>query len=143
IRRPVGSNGRLILTSMVNIDDLYQTSRFGRTLTESLSTRLFSHGFGVIDVRKASDLFIQNDRGEFVLTRDAGLLAREHDVEGIVAGTYSLTPNSVIINVRMLDAGSQEVISVAGIEVQRSNNINDLLAVSTGISDAQLSAYER
>ncbi|MBU0729166.1 MAG: hypothetical protein KKE17_02525 [Proteobacteria bacterium] len=143
LRRPLGSEKRLIMTTMVNIDDLYQTSRFGRTLTESLATRMFNHGFGVVDVRKTSELLIRDDKGEFMLSRDAQLIAREHDAEAVVAGTYSLTPNSVIINVRMFDAGTQDVLSVAGLELQRSNNINDLLAASNGMSDAALSAYER
>lgn len=134
----------LILTTMVDIDDLYATSRFGRTLTESLSTRLFRHGFGVVEVRKASELLVKSDSGELILSRDAKLLAIEHLVHGVVVGTYSLTPQTVIVNVRILDAASQEVLSVAGLEIQRSGNINHLLAASShGLQDAELSGRER
>jgi len=134
----------LMLTTMVEVDNLYATSRFGRTFTESLSTRLFRHGFGVVEIRKASEVLVKNNSGELMLSRDAKMLAKEQRVHGIVVGIYSLTPQTVILNVRILDAASQDVLSVAGVEIQRSGNINHLLAASAaGLQDAGLSARER
>lgn len=140
-----GSGGqRLILTTMVELDNLNNSSRFGRTLTEAMSTSLFRHGFGVVEVRKSAELLIRDPGGELMLTRDASLLARQQQAAAIVTGTYSLTPTTVILNVKMLDAGSQQVLSVAGLELQRSKTINHLLAPGGGVhSDAPLSAYER
>jgi len=137
-----GSGKRLILATFVNIDDLYETSGFGRTIAESLATRLFRHGFGVVEVRKSKELLVKSNAGELILTRDASLIADQHPASAIVVGTYSLTPNSVILNVRMLDCVSQEVLSVAGMEIQRTRNINYLLAGRVGIADGELSAYE-
>ena len=136
-------NKRLILTTFVPLEKLYATTSFGRTLTEAMATRLFHHGFGVIEVRKTADLLIRNDSGELVLSRDASLLADQHEADAVVAGTYSLTPKTVIINVRLLNAASQEVLSVAGLEIQRSHAINYLLSDSSGLTDAELSVYER
>ncbi|MFZ5776182.1 MAG: FlgO family outer membrane protein [Thermodesulfobacteriota bacterium] len=141
-----GSGGqRLILTTVVDLDNLSHTNRFGRTLTEAMSTSLFRHGFGVVEVRKAAELLIKDPGGELMLTRDTSLLARQHQAAAVVAGTYSLTPTTVIINLKLLDAGSQQVLSVAGMELQRSRAINHLLAAggSSRGGDAQLSAYER
>nr|MDA3832114.1 FlgO family outer membrane protein [Spirochaetales bacterium] len=118
---------RIILTSMVNLENLYETSAFGRTMTESLSTILFKYGFRVAEIRKTPSVFIRNQHGEMVLSRDVALLAENQAVHGVISGTYSLTPTTVIINVRLLDATSQEVLSVAGMELQRTRNINYLL----------------
>ncbi len=134
---------RIILTSMVNLDDLYTTSAFGRTMTESLSTTLFKYGYRVAEIRKAPSVFVRSKEGELVLSRDVSLLAGDQTVHGIISGTYSLTPTTVIINVRLLDATSQEVLSVAGMELQRSRNINYLLTEKGTFDDVQLSAYER
>jgi TolB-like protein len=135
---------RLILTTVVDLDNLYATTRFGRTLTEALSTSLFRHGFGVVEIRKSAELLIRDNRGELMLTRDAKLLAKQQQAAAILTGTYSLTPTTVILNLRLLDAGSQQVLSVAGLELQRSRNINHLLAAGGGaLGDAQLSAKER
>jgi len=138
-----GGNGRrLLLTTIVDLDSLHSTTRFGRTLSEALSTSLFRHDFGVVEIRKGADLLIRDNSGELMLTRDATLLAKQQQVAVILTGTYSLTPTTVIINLKLLDAGSQQVLSVAGLEMQRSRTINHLLAAGSG-NDAFLSAYER
>ncbi len=137
------SGERLILTTFVNLDDLYETSGFGRTLTEALSTSLFKQGFGVAEIRKAPGLFVKSDSGELTLTRDASLIAQQQEAQAIIAGTYSLTPTTVIVNVRMIDAGSSDVLSVGALELQRSANINYLLAERKGAAAGPMSAYER
>ncbi len=134
---------RLILTTVVDIDNLYATSRFGRTLTESLSTSLFRHGFGVVEIRKASRILVRSQAGELMLSRDAKLLASDQNANVILTGTYSLTPQTVIVNLKLTDAASQQVLSVAGMELQRSMTINHLLAAGPGGSGTLLSAYER
>jgi len=143
LRQGAGKGGGLIMTTVVDIDDLYQTSSFGRTLTEALSTRMFRRGFGVVEVRKTAELMIKNNSGELMLSRNAALLAKELEVQAIVVGTYALTPNSVIVNMKMLAVDSQEVLSVAGLEIQRSPSINHLLASSAGSAGMVLSAYEQ
>lgn len=139
----LASNRRLLLTTVVDIDDFYRTSRFGRTLTDALAGCLFRHGFGIVEIRKASHLMVKKGSGELLLTRDTSLMAGEQSVEAVVVGTYSLTPNSVIVSVRMLEPDTQEVLSVADMEIQRSNNINHLLYSTGGAGGGQLSAYER
>ncbi len=142
--RGAGGGQRLILTTVVELDNLYATTRFGRTLTEALSTSLFRHGFGVVEIRKSAELLIRDNRGELMLTRDAKLLAKQQQAAAILTGTYSLTPTTVILNLKLLDASSQQVLSVAGLELQRSRNINYLLATGGGaLGDALLSARER
>ncbi len=126
---------KLIFTTMVNLDDLYQTSKFGRVLSESLATRLFRHGYGVIELRKINGLLIKDKSGELVLSRETGKLAKEHEANAIVAGTYSMTPRSIIINVKVLDVVSQDVLSVAGLEIDRSPAINYMLADGGSVVD--------
>lgn len=134
---------RLILTTFVSLDDLYQTSGFGRALTESLSTALFRKGFRVAEIRKAPGLYVKAGGGELTLTRDMSLIAQEQEVQAIIAGTYSLTPTTIVINAKMLAAESEEVLSVAGLEIERSSNVNYLLSERKGIVVGPLSAYER
>ncbi|MDZ7642524.1 MAG: FlgO family outer membrane protein [Desulfurivibrio sp.] len=146
-RRAVGrpAETRLIFTSLVNIDDLEQSSRFGRTLSEALATQLFRRGFAVEELRKGEAIMMRDATGELVLTRQTARLARQHEAHALVTGTYALTPKTVIINVRLLDTASQAVLSVAGLELQRSAAINNMLVSrgGGGLPDAGLSGYER
>ena len=141
-RNSTAAEERLILTAFVNLDDLYQTSGFGRALTESMINSLFRQGFRVAEIRKAPGLYMKTKAGELTLTRDISLIAREQEVQAIIAGTYSLTPRTIVVNAKMLAADSEEVLSVAGLEIERSSNINYLLSGRKGLVVGPLSAYE-
>lgn len=138
-----GHGEKIILTTLVDLDDLQQTSAFGRAMTEALSTCLFKRGFRIIEIRKTLALYIKKKSGELGLSRDTARLSEDEDVYGLITGTYVLTPGSVIVNIRMIEAASQEVLSVAGLEIERGGNINSLLARSEANDRYRLSAYER
>ncbi|MDD5758373.1 MAG: FlgO family outer membrane protein [Desulfobulbaceae bacterium] len=138
-----GAGERLIFTTLVNLDDLRQTSKFGRTLSESMATQLFQHGYGVVELRKTANIMLQTNNGEMILSRDASRIAKQYEANAIVAGTYSLTPKTVILNVKLLDVNSNAVLSVAGMELERSSTINYLLAEQVGLVDEHLSGLER
>lgn len=142
-RRDGTSGDRLIFTTLVNLDDLHQTSKFGRTMSESMATQLFQHGYGVVELRKAANIMVQANNGEMVLSRDATRLGKQYEANAIVAGTYALTPKTVIINVKLLDVHSEAVFSVAGMELERSSTINYLLTEQVGLVNEQLSGLER
>jgi TolB-like protein len=142
-QRQGGGGERLIFTTLVNLDDLHQTSKFGRTMSESLATQLFQHGYGVVELRKTANILVQDNTGEMVLSRDVARLAGQYEANAVLAGTYALTPKTVIINVKLLDVHSQEVLSVAGMELERSSTINYLLADQVGLVEASLSGAER
>ena len=133
---------RVIMTSLVPLDRLENPSGFGLIMAEALATQLFHHGVEVIETRKARSVVMRDDQGELVLSRDGSSIARQQEATSIVAGTYSLTPHTVIVNLRLLSASSSAVLSVAGMEIQRSPAINALLAQGMGRSSLQLSSYE-
>jgi len=133
---------RVIMTSLVPLDNLQHPSGFGLIMTEALATQLFHHEVEVVETRKAKSVVMRDKQGELVLTRDGSSIARQQEASAIVAGTYSLTPQTVIVNIRLLNAVSSEVLSVAGMEIQRSPAINALLAQNAAAGDLRLSAYE-
>ncbi len=134
---------RLLMTTVVPLERLEQPSDFGRILSESLATQLFHHGAEIIETRRLDELVIVPRTGELMLSRQAAKLAASHRATAVIAGTYTLTPQTVIINVRLLDANSDAVLSVAGLELQRSPAIDALLRGNTGHDDLALSVYEK
>lgn len=133
---------QVIMTSFVPLDSLDSSSDFGLAMSEALATQLFHHGVEVVEARKAKAVMVVSDKGEFILSRRGEEIAKEQRATAIVSGTYSLTPQTVIVNVRLLRAVGSEVLSVAGIEIQRSPAINALLAKSPGGAGPELSVYE-
>lgn len=133
---------QVIMTALVPLDSLNTTSDFGLVMSEALATQLFHRGVEVVETRKAKSVMVISAKGEFILSRQGEKIAKEQQASAIIAGTYSLTPQTVIVNVRLLGAVGNEVLSVAGIEIQRSPAINALLARRTESAAPELSAYE-
>ncbi len=106
----------LILTSFVNLEQLHTTTTFGRLISESLFNELHIRKFKVTDFR-GQDAIVVNANGEFHITRDTNKLKDQIDaIEYVVVGTYSRFENeSVLINVRIMDSLSGELISSARI----------------------------
>ena len=141
-KKELAGEKRLVVTTPADIDDLGRSSRFGRLLAESLATRMFARGYGVVEVRRGRDLVMKKGTGELVLTRSGRLMAQAREAEAVVAGTYGLTPATVVVNLRMLDAGSGEVLSVAGLEIERTPQINGLLRQPWPERRLLMTAYE-
>ncbi len=117
----------LIVTTLVNIDSLDSSTRFGRTISEALGEEVFRQGGIVKEVRSARAVYLKPRTGEMMLSRDVKLLARNLDARAVIVGTYSIGARSVIVNVKMVDIRSQNVISVATLEIARSTSIDALL----------------
>ena len=112
----------VILTSFVDLDNFEKTTTFGRILGESLFNELHIRNFKIIDFR-GQDAVSVNSSGEFHITRDVNKLKDHIEfVKYIVVGTYvKFEHNSILINARILDSESGEVISTARVIYKPDN----------------------
>lgn len=117
----------VIVTTFVDLNDLGKTSVFGRMMAERLIDELNKQGFRVLEVRRAQDLFMKKDVGEMILTRDVAELGGTSNARSVLAGTYVATEQSVIINARLIDTKSPQVISTVSFEVVMTREIEGLL----------------
>jgi TolB-like protein len=106
-------HSKIVITSLVNLDEFEQTSKFGRTVAESLINELHYRKFKVIDFRATEALSI-NETGEFALTRNIDKLKDEMPEALILVGTYSiLDKNRLVINTRIVNNFTSDVISTS------------------------------
>ena len=103
----------IVVTSFVSLEDFKKTTKLGRILGESMISELHSRGFKVHDFR-GRDAILVTKKGEFYITRDPMNLKDEIANAHILVGTYSqFDQNSILLNVRVLDFETGEVISSA------------------------------
>lgn len=125
-----GSNpGPIGVTTLVNLDDLYTTSSFGRVYAEQLISELAMRGYDVIELRHADALQFLSDRGEFALSREAGMVRRSRELSGVVVGTYVASPIRVYVNARLIDPSTSMVLSAGSVEMEKTKEIGKLLRV--------------
>lgn len=118
----------LAVCSFVELKKLTRTSSLGRSLAEQLMTRLQQHGFTVTEIRQTNDILIQEQRGEYGLSRDPASIRANVSSAATLTGTYTLSEYHVFINARIIDARTGNLLSSASATLPRNRLTNSLLA---------------
>ncbi len=121
------TNRPLAVATFVNIDDLYDSSTFGRMLSEQLMSELVMKGYNVIELRKSDALQILRGEGEFNLTQDTARLKNYQELAGVIVGTYIRSPVRVYLNARILDPRSSTILSAGSVEMAMTAEIDSLM----------------
>lgn len=104
---------KIVITSVVKLNALNKTTNFGRVVSESLINELYSKRFRIIDVRANKDLSMNKD-GQYFLSSDINKISQKHGDVNVLVGTYSkFEYDNVVINLRILNSITGEVLSTA------------------------------
>jgi len=118
----------ILVTSFSNLDNLSETTSFGRLIAEQLMHELKVRGWGVVDLRLTKSVIV-NQTGEFSLSRDLGRIRESFPAGNVLVGTYSRTTDGVLISARVIDVTSGHVQSSAQSRVPRDRFVNNLVSV--------------
>ena len=119
----ISTDKPVLITSFVRLDQLKETSEFGRVVGESLINELSNRGFNVIEYRGQMAVSI-NDKGEYFISRKPHEIKNTIPNTYIVVGTYSRQAGKIILNARIIDNISGKVITSAR-ATYRHNFAND------------------
>jgi hypothetical protein len=119
----------LLMTTPVDLNDLESANPLARQVQEELASWFAQAGYSVREIRKGADLLFAPDTGELLLTRRSNLVSEEQaDGGAIVAGTYTVTPQHVRFNIRLILTGSQEVLAMTSMSVPVTGEVAALLS---------------
>jgi len=110
----------IIVTSMVDVNNLRQSSDFGRLYSESMMTNFKRMGWNVIDFR-GKNLFVQVKSGEFYLDR-----SKVKDVPSdslIYVGTYSEYKDGLLLNMRLLELKTNKVVTASNVQLNDASSL--------------------
>lgn len=116
-----GISKNIVVTSMVNVNNMRESSDFGRLYSESMMTNFKRLGWSVIDFRGVN-VFTKVKGGEFYLDRSK--LKNIPKDSLIYVGTYGEYQQGLLLNTRMLDRTSNQVITASNVQL---NDVNSLL----------------
>lgn len=111
----------IVITTFVNLDNLRETSRLGRLLSENLMHEMHVRRWSIVDFRLVSNLLI-TESGEFSLARDMKKIKETYRVGGIVTGTYLITNDTVMVNARFMDTDTGMVLSTGQVAIPTEGN---------------------
>jgi hypothetical protein len=110
-----------IVASFTNINDLEESSSFGRISAEQVASRLAQHGLKILDIKLRKDeIYVQSalssggNAGEFLLSRNLkDQIGPQHDISAAVVGTYTTTRYGKYthVNVRVLQVEDGSILA--------------------------------
>lgn len=101
----------MIVATIVNIDDLNSSSTFGRTISEQISARFSQSTYSMIEMKFRGYVYMKQDQGELLLTREIRDVAKNHNAQGVIVGTYSLSGDSVFVNLKVIQPNTNVVLA--------------------------------
>ncbi|MCL2459645.1 MAG: FlgO family outer membrane protein [Desulfobulbus sp.] len=100
----------ILVTTLVNNDNLNDTSSFGRTFQNSIAAGFAKRAYSVKEIKLRRDLVVKKDEGEFMLTRNLQEMAGTQRAQAVVVGTYTLANRVLYLSVRLVSPHNQAII---------------------------------
>jgi hypothetical protein len=125
----------IIVATSVNVDDLADSSTFGRLASQLVASRLSQRKYLVRDVTYTQALTVTPETGEMTLSREAAKLARDEDAQAVIAGAYAVGGEKIYLNLRMLAAADGRLISSVDLVIPLNEDTQRMIV--TGRNDLQ------
>ncbi|NOT86034.1 MAG: hypothetical protein HOP02_14910 [Methylococcaceae bacterium] len=104
-------NKPLIVASFVNINDLSESSPLGRSISQQFATVFTTNGYRVIEMLLRKDIYIKQNSGEFLLSRELKNISHDHHAQAVIVGTYAVGETRVYVTAKVINADTSVVIS--------------------------------
>ena len=118
----------LLTATFVNVNSLENSSSLGRIVAEQISSRFAQRGFTMVEMKLRNNVFIEENAGEFVLSRSVQEISQAHNAAAVIAGTYAVGRQSVYINARLVRAADNLVLAAYDYTLPMGPDTRALLA---------------
>ncbi len=106
----------IAITSIVNIENLQKTDKFGNVLAENLIHEMQVRGFRVVDYKTMPTIKIGKN-GDFIFSRIVSELKKAQKINYVLSGTYTKYRTGIAVNCRIIDVTTNVVKSTAQVFV--------------------------
>ncbi|HRK39660.1 MAG TPA: FlgO family outer membrane protein [Burkholderiaceae bacterium] len=119
----------LLVATVVNVNDLRKTAPLGRTLSEQYASHLVGRGLHVKELKLRGDIFVREETGELMLSRELKDIAKVHSAGLVVVGTYSAAANSTFVSLKLVKTDTGQIIRGHDYALPNNADVNKLLSL--------------
>jgi len=101
----------ILVASFVNLDNLKDSSTFGRVVSEQVSSRFKQKGYDTIEMKLRTTVFIKQGSGEFLLSRELSEIGNKHRAQAVVVGSYAAAADKVYLTVRVVNVSDARILA--------------------------------
>ncbi|WP_234418956.1 FlgO family outer membrane protein [Parazoarcus communis] len=102
----------MIIATVVSIDALERSSTLGRLVSEHVSARFSQGGHKMVEMKFRNNVYMVRDQGEMMLTREIRDIAKSHDAQAVIVGTYGESSDFIFVNLKVIDPGTNVALAV-------------------------------
>lgn len=128
-RAPLGDTPVLVAT-IVNINDMRRAAPLGRTLSEQYASQMATSGFNVKEMKLRGDVFIREETGELLLSREIKDIARSHNASMVLVGTYSPAANFTYVSLKFVRTEDSRIVRAFDYALPNDKDVTKLLQVA-------------
>ena len=121
LRQPLGPEDTIIVASFVNVDNLQQSSTFGRIIAEQVGSRFAQKGYKVLELTlRKNSIFMSERKGEFLLSRDLRQVSRDHNAAAVIVGVYGEGYDTVYVSSRIVRPADNIILASCDLGIPMS-----------------------
>jgi hypothetical protein len=140
----LGSGSGILAATMADMEELDDSSPFGRTSMQQVGSRVAQHGFKVLDVRLTDAMRMDLRKGEFMLSRDtARILAKEYNAHAVLVGLYSRSDDKIFVSVRAIRLDDAAIIGAYEYWLPKEGDVRAMLTNRKIGGEDLISKYTR
>ncbi|MBV5318701.1 MAG: hypothetical protein JZU50_12940 [Desulfobulbaceae bacterium] len=109
MKPPLVPHQPVLVTTVVNNDNLDETTSFGRSFQNNIAAGLVARGYAVKEIKLRKNMLIEVNQGEFMLTRDFQELAGKQQAQAVVVGTYTMANRVMYLSIRLVNPVDQRI----------------------------------
>ena len=102
LRAPLDVRAPVLVATLVDLDHLEQSSRFGRVVSEQIASRLVQRGLPVPELRLRSRVALSPREGQLLLSRELREVSAAHAAQAVVVGTYAVAGRQVYVSLKLV-----------------------------------------
>jgi TolB-like protein len=117
----------ILVATIVNVNDMRKTAPLGRTLSEQYASQLVNRGLLVKEMKLRGDIFIREETGELMLSREIKEIAKIHSAGLVLVGTYSAAAHTTFISLKLVRTENGQIVSGYDYALPNNSDIKQLL----------------
>ncbi len=129
LRAPLDTHAPVLVATLVDLDHLQQSSRFGRVLSEQIAGRLVQRGLPVPELRLRSNVALVPYEGQLLLSRELRDVSRAHAAQAVVVGTYAVSGRQVYISLKLVRAEGNTTVAAHDYTLAMDEDTRTLLGM--------------
>tara|TARA_R110002167_G_scaffold144413_3_gene334602 strand:- start:15800 stop:16330 length:531 start_codon:yes stop_codon:yes gene_type:complete len=123
----ISPSTNIIVASFADINDLGQSSTFGRVASQQLTSQLTAAGYSVVEMLLRNSVYISEAQGAFLLSREVNDISAQHNAHLVLAGTYAVGENNVFVTAKLIRTSDSVIVASHDYALPYTRDMRSLL----------------